>query len=1706
MAESVIQVPIWDITLSRTLAFADIEPKIIDYAIDIGTSSALDEYGVSFDLFTSEGFTEYFGVDPQPRPAMEPCTGHGAEIATWNSLNQLTIQQKGKRVLLKASLCSLVPRELLTSMEDDQGSLRSRSSQFIFSALKAQLGVLTTADFDVLHVRLKRPYDRSLPVESFVAAFQATLRTLNRAQQPISNNMAIGYLQGNFSPDWAQCWVKFSQDTPIVAQRTVANLCRAIVIFSRDALPLLSAQQTIGIRLAQEQTAEMAMLRLQVAELTTLMVSMNPIATKINKITLRHSKKKKQKKSKNKLKTKRVVQDTVTLPLDYVNSSGDRTFGRANIVNNNNNNTPVLAISDTGATGTYLQTADMCALQDVKISAASEQVVVAVANGTLLTSTHHGHLNIPGHGTILAHVFPQLKGSLLSVSQLVDLNLRVTYCSKWVKVLNSINDVIFTGHRDVRSGLWMVDLLSLPIVQETINAASAAIRLDSVSDFVNFWHAAYGSPAASTFVAAIDKGYIRVPGLTSVKVRRHLPNTVATAHGHLTATRKGIQSTKPKPNSLDYEPAHSEDDSQDTIDTMCPAEKRLWVRVDDVKSGRTHADATGPLPLRARNNALYQIIFYNEDANYIHIETTTSRGGSDLLAALQRAVDFFRKRGMSVQLIRMDNECAKITKDWIDNETMTLELTPVASHRTNKAERAIRTWKDHFIATLATTDPECPLFLWDDFKEQSEFTLNSMRTSRVHPLLSAWEALCGKFDIMATPIAPLGMKVMVHDTPEKRGTWQVHGSVGFYIGRALLHYRCHNVWMKETRATRISNCLAWFPKLLKMPGSSQIEELTAAVTDVRNLLKNLAGTPSRNLQPDVDSAISEQLRDVRALFSPPIAGSSNDAFWPRGQEVLQLNPTPIRIADALPDTNPAIPQRVPIAQSQRVPTVQPQRVPTGQLQRVPAVQPQRVPTDQHQRVPTAHTNAPTSITLPLQVNQQVRPPTKPRNRHQYFDLSDAEVNKLPKITFNHIGKQFVDDEDPFDTATGVITNIVRHKKSRKLAFKYWNHQLHDREPSSPADFDYIDVKYAMSKCKWLKYKPRAAFIAASVTPEDTHCNAGIFRNSKTKARQRQRYVPWWHQRSNSINSAVAKLRATMHTDFNSYASSYNCYAFTALDLNSDGSRLTSASALKGPDKDLWDKAHGEEIIRLIESQTGRFIHRSEMPTGRKAAYYNPQLKIKVKSDGTIYRVRGTIGGDQIIYPGVTTAYTAHLETIRILLNAVVSENALFMTADIKDFYLGTPLPTVEYMRISLKHIPLDVQQRYNIAGMVHNGYVLMEISKGIYGLPQAGKLAQDRLVAHLANNGYIQCVNTPCLFVHQSNGVAFTLVVDDFLIKYNDRKEVDHLLSVLRELYTITTEFGATQKYVGITLHHNRTKRHIDMSIPGYVQKAIQRFQRTNLKGADSPIIYVPPNYGKHQQEVPLDEPSVPLTAAEILELQEIVGVFLFYARAVDPTMLTAINKIASRQAKPTSLIKKEVERFLQYANKWPDATMRVRASNMKLVCHSDGSYLSESEARSRAGGILFLGDCKDNEAPNAPICFLSVIIKTVVSSATATEYAAAFIVAQAAISIINTLADLGYPQKETEIFCDNLCAVGLANNNFTLKRTKTIDMRYHWIRDQVKLGTFKVTWKAGKLNLADFFTKAHPVKHHLQIRWKYLHMTEDAIGISRSEGVLIDQ
>ena len=161
---------------------------------------------------------------------------------------------------------------------------------------------------------------------------------------------------------------------------------------------------------------------------------------------------------------------------------------------------------------------------------------------------------------------------------------------------------------------------------------------------------------------------------------------------------------------------------------------------------------------------------------------------------------------------------------------------------------------------------------------------------------------------------------------------------------------------------------------------------------------------------------------------------------------------------------------------------------------------------------------------------------------------------------------------------------------------------------------------------------------------------------------------------------------------------------TAVDMDANGKKLTWRTALASQEGHIWLTKHGEEITRLFESHTMKLRHRHTIPANKKPAYYIPQVRTKIKSGNLDYRVRGTIGGNRVDYDGDTAAHTASMQLIKILLNSVVSDGAKFMTADIKDFYLGTPLPSPEYMCIELNDIPEDVIEK----SYAHNNAVVVE--------------------------------------------------------------------------------------------------------------------------------------------------------------------------------------------------------------------------------------------------------------------------------------------------------------------------------------------------------------------------------------------------------------
>ncbi len=114
-------------------------------------------------------------------------------------------------------------------------------------------------------------------------------------------------------------------------------------------------------------------------------------------------------------------------------------------------------------------------------------------------------------------------------------------------------------------------------------------------------------------------------------------------------------------------------------------------------------------------------------------------------------------------------------------------------------------------------------------------------------------------------------------------------------------------------------------------------------------------------------------------------------------------------------------------------------------------------------------------------------------------------------------------------------------------------------------------------------------------------------------------------------------------------------------------------------------------------------------------------------------------------------------------------------------------------------IPFAIQSKYHLRDLDQSKSIMFEIACGMYGLVEAGRLAQDRLIAHLDSHCYYVAANTPCLSKHRSRSTIFSLVVDDFGIKFGSQADADHLLSTLRLLYNITVDVTGSQ-HLGMSI------------------------------------------------------------------------------------------------------------------------------------------------------------------------------------------------------------------------------------------------------------------------------------------------------------------
>ncbi len=203
--------------------------------------------------------------------------------------------------------------------------------------------------------------------------------------------------------------------------------------------------------------------------------------------------------------------------------------------------------------------------------------------------------------------------------------------------------------------------------------------------------------------------------------------------------------------------------------------------------------------------------------------------------------------------------------------------------------------------------------------------------------------------------------------------------------------------------------------------------------------------------------------------------------------------------------------------------------------------------------------------------------------------------------------------------------------------------------------------------------------------------------------------------------------------------------------------------------------------------------------------------------------------------------------------------------------------------------------------VAYKGFVHLEMQKAVWGLPQVGILANKRLRRKLTPFEYFEHVSTPGLWYHKTWPISFTLVVDNFGVKYMNRDNIDDLIALIKKTYNLTKGWMGNL-YCGICLDWDYTNHTVNISMPGYIEKNLQQYSYIASKQVQKCLYMPAPKRFGSKAQAPLPSDSSPkLDKAGIKKVQKIVGSILYYALAVNMTVLMALSTIAANQTIATA-------------------------------------------------------------------------------------------------------------------------------------------------------------------------------------------------------------
>lgn len=497
---------------------------------------------------------------------------------------------------------------------------------------------------------------------------------------------------------------------------------------------------------------------------------------------------------------------------------------------------------------------------------------------------------------------------------------------------------------------------------------------------------------------------------------------------------------------------------------------------------------------------------------------------------------------------------------------------------------------------------------------------------------------------------------------------------------------------------------------------------------------------------------------------------------------------------------------------------------------------------------------------------------------------------------------------------------------------------------------------------------------------------------------------------------------------------------------------TVSQALSRPDAQKWKEAMMDEMESFKENDAWELV---DPP--KKATIVDSKWIYKVKCNSkneTNYRARLVARGfaqkEGIDYSETFSPVVRH-STLRLLIALATKLDLSITHLDIKTAFLNGYLEENVYMR---------QPQGFIVKGAENK---VCKLKRAIYGLKQSSRAWNKRVDDVLTKLNYKRSNLEPCLYIKRQNNLltVVALYVDDFFIFSNDVNNTNMLKEYLNAQFKVK-DLGEARQSLGVRIVRDYDKGCITLDQETYIDQILKKFNMSECKSVDTPM----------DKNVCLENSNN--TCNENIPYQRLIGSLMYLAVLTRPDIAYAVSFLSQFNNCYSEIHWNCAKRILRYLKGTKSYVLKFTKDNCELEGYADADWASNVNDRKSYTGFIF-------KLSGAAVAWESCKQRTVALSSTEAEYMALSEASKEAIYLRNLLSELLDKECCVTIFNDNQSAQKLALNPIFHKRSKHIDVRYHFVRETVSNKLIDVKYIPTTDMTADILTKALPkIKHSM--------------------------